>query len=191
MLLRSLVAIALAAVPVPAAPQEATPASPLPLVICPKLQGSMRGSAFRVGAHLLLTAKHVTAEAPCSIEGDAMHVTYKGPDSDYAMLSDDRTGAFFKVDCGGFVEGKEYVALGHARGLDQITAVPLTATGEYHDNGDAILVGIMTAIPGQSGGPIVDPDTGKAVGIVSASNFEHGLSFAGEVKDTPVCKTAA
>ena len=102
------------------------------------------------------------------------------------MLGGD-DGPFLKVDCGGFVRGRKYVAIGYARGIDTPTLVEMVGTGASQD-GQAILAGMLTVIPGQSGGPIIDEETGKVVGLVNAENFEEGLSFSVQLKDTPICK---
>jgi hypothetical protein len=168
-------------------------ADPIPKVACP--DGS--GTAFRVGPHLLLTAKHVATHKGCTIDGQPMKVAWVSPTSDVALLSDDRSGRFLHVDCGGFVQGRTYAALGYARGLDQITRVEMVAIGEAvgvrlegkpQSGPMGVLVGVFTSVPGQSGGPIVDAMTGDATGIVSGGNFEVAVSVSVALRDTPICK---
>lgn len=155
---------------------------PVPLVIC----GNSSGSAFRIGPNLMLSVKHVTRLNGCMIDGQPQHLIYSSPKADFSMLRDQRAARWIKVDCRGFVAGRHYFAIGHARGLDQLTTVELIATGAY-DDGMAVLAGIMTAQPGQSGGPIIDAETHQVVGTVNAANWEEGTTFSVELKQTPVC----
>jgi hypothetical protein len=178
--------LALALLSTPAIPQTAAqvfiPAATVPLVDCTY----SAGSAFRIGPHLLLSVNHVTSGLQCKIDGQYIRIEYKSRKSDFTELSDDRSGPWLRVDCGGFVAGREYLAIGHARGIEPLTTVKLTGTG-YHDGNMARLVGIFTAQPGQSGGPIIDAETGAVVGTVNAANWEHGATFSVELKGTPVC----
>lgn len=176
------------------------PLDPIPLVICGVGQDAPKATAFRVDAHTLVTARHVVLKAPCTIAGEPMQVTYTSTQSEYAILRDDRPGRALHVDCGGFVQGRHYTALGHARGLEEVTPVDVLALGparsvtvanskgEENLIGMELLVGIFTTIPGQSGGPLVDKETGDAVGIVSGGNFEEGISSAVPLSITPLCK---
>jgi hypothetical protein len=70
--------------------------------------------------------------------------------------------------------------------LDQLTTVELEGTGQT-TNGYAILKGISVVIPGQSGGSIIDAETGKAVGMVNAYDMAKGLSYSIPLSATPVC----
>jgi sulfur relay (sulfurtransferase) DsrF/TusC family protein len=54
----------------------------------------------------------------------------------------------------------------------------------------AILEGVWTVIPGQSGGAVLDPDTHKVVGVVNTYDMEGGLSGSVELKRTSVCRNA-
>lgn len=145
------------------------------------------GTAFRVGPSIMLSVNHVTAgPAKCFIGRSPIKVTYASPDADFSMLEGDE-GPSLKIDCGGFVKGRKYVAIGYARGRDYLTTVELTGTGVKQD-GWSVLTGMLTVIPGQSGGPILDEETGKVVGTVNVENFEQGMSGSVALKDTPICK---
>jgi V8-like Glu-specific endopeptidase len=145
------------------------------------------GSAFRVGNGLLLSVNHVTNSGQCLIDGKAIDIKYKAPKADFSMLKGD-PGPFLKVDCGGYVKGRKYIAAGYARGLNHITLVELAATGETDpDSGQSILMGIFSVVPGQSGGPIFDEETGEVVGVINAENYEEGLSWSVPLSDTPLC----
>jgi hypothetical protein len=63
----------------------------------------------------------------------------------------------------------------------------MVATGKYADAGMAALVGVFTAQPGQSGGPIIDAETHKVVGTVNAADWESGATFSVELRGTSIC----
>jgi hypothetical protein len=163
----------------------------IPEVICPGSDYTSAGSAFRVGPDgLLLSVNHVTSDHNCAIDGKPINIAYASRTEDFSELLGDE-GPYLQIDCGGFVKDRRYIAFGHARGLPEVASVDLVATGLHAPNGQALLSGILAVIPGQSGGPIVSADTGKVVGVVNAENYEEGLSWSLELKDTPVCRHAA
>lgn len=186
-MLKLLFAASVALASSPAIPQTQArvfiPVDTVPLVDC----ATTAGSAFRIGPHLLLSVNHVVSGTRCQISGQPIHVDYKSRKADFAELSDSRDGQWLKVDCGGFVAGHEYLAIGHARGIDELTSVKLVGTG-FNDDGMARLTGVFTAQPGQSGGPIIDAETGEVVGTVNAANWEYGVTFSVELRGTWVCK---
>lgn len=187
MIVKALAAAGLLAAPVPAQ-SPVVEQSPVPLVICPLPFGYSAGTAFRVSAHLLLSVKHVTsASSACQIDGQKINVVYTGEDQDFSILIDPRPGKFLRVDCGGYIAGRKYIALGHARGLDQLTTVEMIATGRVR-GGFNELRGIFTVVPGQSGGAILDAETGRVVGTVNVYDMPTGTSGSVALKDTPVCK---
>jgi hypothetical protein len=144
------------------------------------------GSAFRIGPHLLLSVAHVVNNSGCKIDGEPVHVLYTH--GDFAILSDDREAkSFIQVDCAGFRLGKRYLVVGHARGRDELTVVPVVGTG-FHDRGTALLGGIFTAQPGQSGGVVLDEETMMAVGTVNTADWESGISGSVELKGTSICR---
>lgn len=156
-------------------------------VICPETGGWSAGTAFRVGpSGIILSVNHVTKPGTCQINGKPIKVSYASPDSDFSMIDGD-SGDYLKVDCGGFVKGRTYLAVGYARGAPFLTTVELQATGQSAD-GFAILTGMLTVIPGMSGGAIISADTGKVVGMVNVYNFEEGWSGSVELKGTPICQ---
>ena len=168
---------------------SATPAPPpqpmIPKVVCPTVFAVSMGTAFRVSPHLLVSVRHVTNWPVCEIDGQAIK-SWNDPDKDFSLIADDRAGPFLKVDCGGFVKGRKYIAVGHARGLDQLTIVEMIATGITR-GGFYALSGIFTVVPGQSGGPIIDAETGKVVGTVNTYDAANGLSGSIELKGTALC----
>lgn len=145
------------------------------------------GTAFRVGpTGLMLSVNHVTSEPNCVIGGKPINLAYASPRSDFSELQGDE-GPYLSIDCGGYVKGRKYLSIGFARGVSPATVIELEATGE-HNGGQAILTGMVPVIPGMSGGPIIDEQTGRVVGVNNAENFERGLSWSLELKATPLCK---
>jgi hypothetical protein len=184
-MLRSLLAAALVIVPAPAVPQT-TPVPSVPKVICRQEHGYSAGTAFRVGPHLLVSVNHVTSAGKCEIDSQPIQILYASTKADFSILSDDRSGKWLRVDCGGFVQGRKYVAVGHARAMDELVLVPMVATG-LTDGHLSILAGVFTAQPGQSGGPIMDAETGRVVGTVNTAEWSRGLTGSVELKGTSIC----
>jgi len=167
--------------------QVVIPETAIVQVICPVTGGWSAGTAFRVGpTGITLSVNHVTKIGTCEIDGKPIGHVWASPTSDFSMI-DGTPGPSLKIDCGGFVKGKTYLAIGYARGAPFLTTVALQATGQKA-NGFAVLVGIFTMIPGQSGGPLIDAETGKVVGTNNVYNMEQGWSGSVPLSDTPVCK---
>ena len=192
MIVKALVGAALLLAPFPVAPSIplSIDSDAIPKVICPVfagpvLRGISYGSAFRVGGNLLLSVKHVTSVGNCIIDGQPITVRYESPDQDFSILSA-TPGPRIPIDCGGFHKGQHIIAIGHARGRDELTTIALTATGVKADGLD-VLFGVFTVIPGMSGGVLVDADTGRAVGTVNRYDPGPGLSMSQSLKDTPIC----
>lgn len=164
----------------------AVPRAAIVQVVCFGKDMVTSGTAFRIGNGLLLSVNHVTSTPNCYIQGKPIDLKWKSPKEDFSMLGGD-DGPFLTVDCGGFIKGRRYAAIGYARGLDTPAIVEMVATGDTED-GFAVLIGLVTVIPGQSGGPIIDETTGRVVGTVNAENFEEGLSFSVPLSATPICK---
>ena len=144
-----------------------------------------RGSAFRVGPHILLSVAHVTSIGGCEINGVPIKVIRT--QGDFAELySDDVADKWLKVDCGGFRKGHLYTAIGFARGMPFQTTIDVTDTGSAL-SGFERLWGVFTVIPGQSGGAMIDPETGKVVGTINVYDAGRGNSGSIPLKDTPVC----
>ena len=162
----------------------------IPQVVCLGKGFIDSGTAVRVGADgLTLSVNHVTSSGTCFINGKQINLTYKSPTSDFSMIKGE-AGPYIPIDCGGYVAGHKYLALGHARAWSAVTPVELTATGKT-DHGQYELSGMWVVVPGMSGGPILDMDTGLVVGVVNMEDFEDGLSWSVALKDTPVCKSGA
>jgi hypothetical protein len=179
--------VALAAFPLVSATQSGIVAIAHPEIVRVDCE-TTRGTAFRIGPNLLVTAAHVSSGESCKINGEPIHIIRQG-EGDFALLASARRGPWLKVDCGGYIKGRQYVALGYARGLNTQTSIDLEATGEQVF-GMARLWAVFNAIPGQSGGPIEDADTGRPVGIVNTYNAARGDTGSVELRDTAVCRNA-
>ncbi len=147
------------------------------------------GTAFRISPTLLLSVAHVTKQKGCGIGKNL--ITQISEEGDFSVVSDGAKGQpWLTVDCGGFVKGRQYVAVGYARGLTTITEVELAAEGTS-SGGFAVLRGVFTVVPGQSGGPVLDKETRRPVGTVNAYDPFKGYSAATALKDTTICKGSA
>jgi hypothetical protein len=146
------------------------------------------GTAFRTSPHRAITVAHVIENGGCFIEGEPFTVLYRW--HDFAILELPKPGKWMRLDCDGFVPGRTYVARGYARGRKTLTDVQITATKErwLSISGNLVVFNdIFTVIPGQSGGPIIDPATGKAVGTVNLYDSRGGRSAGMSLKDTVAC----
>jgi hypothetical protein len=178
---------------VSASPPNMTPAevpSSMQLVLYPLIhkvscdEGS--GTAFRVGSNHWLSVAHVATLSHCAIDGSKVTTTEIDGAHDFARMdtTDKRSG--FRVNCGGFVPGHWYWAIGHAKGLPFQTAIALYATYAKSPDGKRVLIGEYAVIPGMSGGPVLD-DAGQVVGTVNAYIVGTTVSLSRELKDTSVC----
>jgi hypothetical protein len=190
MIAKALSALMLALVPVSATPRMML-ADSLELVNYPMvhrvdcLEG--RGSAFRVGGVHWLSVAHVTALHACSIDNQPITVTEQDGKRDFARLDAGIMPANgFKINCGGFIPGHWYYAVGFPHGGAIQVALALYATYAKSSDGRRILLGDYTVIPGMSGGPIMD-ETGAVVGTVNAYIPGTPISLSRELKDTSVC----
>jgi hypothetical protein len=188
MIVKSLVAAFAVALSAPAITQVSPYVSDPRIVRVDCLTG--RGSAVKVGPNTFLSVHHVTNGGICSIGGKLIEVVQAVPSQDFSIItvpSPQNDGV--RIDCDGFKAGREYLAVGFARGLDIQTAVELTGTGRFDSPKKwAILTGVATVIPGQSGGAMFDRRTGKLVGMVNVYDMQRGWSGSRELKDTSVCK---
>ena len=164
------------------------PDSAIPKVTCSIKDGTTAGSAVRISKTYLVTAAHVI-DGVCEIAGQPIKIAYKSRKADFAILEDHRPGSIMKVDCKGYVAGREYEAVGHARGRDELTTVILSSIGfNYKDTPTlSMLTGIFTVQPGQSGGAIKSRETGWIVGVINTGDWANGISGSVELKRTSIC----
>jgi len=206
-MLTRLLAASLALVSVPAIPQ-ATPMTPAKLIkLLPRsepLQPDVvfqdyplvkrvdciegRGSGFRVGENHMFTAAHVASLTNCMIEQMPISVTEQDDLNDFASFDvADGVPHGLAIDCDGYKPSHWYWAIGYAMGRNTQTAVQVYATIFFDPDGQRILIGHHAFVPGMSGGPVIDPDTGKVVGIVNAYDPANGISISSELKFTSAC----
>lgn len=143
------------------------------------------GTAFRVDHDTMVSAAHVTALGPCKIRGKSYQLTEQNGALDFSTVHLEGAG-HIRIDCGGYIPGRWYYAVGYANAAPWQTIVPIYATVLKHDlTGQRILRNMV--IPGMSGGPVLS-DQGAVVGIVNARNADFDVSFSRELKDTSLCK---
>lgn len=148
------------------------------------------GTAFRVAKDYWLTVSHVTNAGGCTVDGEPIKDLWRHPSKDFSIFFlSPRKGRALAIDCGGFVRGRQYVAIGHARGLKEQTTITVVATGETRE-GFGVLRGVFTVVPGQSGGVLIDKETRKAVGAINVYEPRQGWSGGIALRDTPVCAHA-
>lgn len=145
------------------------------------------GTAFRVGVTRFISVAHVTSAKGCTINGQPIYATAE--DGDFSTFSAAVYGGRpMKVDCGGFRPGRWYYAVGHARGWSWQTTLPLYATYAKAYNGMRMLLGSPTVIPGMSGGPLIDAETGAVAGTINAYRSDQPISYSRELRDTSICR---
>lgn len=144
-----------------------------------------KGTAFYISEHIMVSVEHVTSGAACFVGNKPFKVL--STQDDFSVIRPEaQSKKWLRIDCGGFVPGRKYLAIGHARGLPTLTEVELTATADTIQ-GLTILEGVFTVVPGQSGGPVVDAATGRVVGTINRYNAPTGQSGSVELKGTSVC----
>lgn len=150
-----------------------------------------RGTAFRVGSRAFYSVNHVTSARGCMIDGMPVTVTFADKGRDFSVL---RVGAEkpggIKPNCGGFVDGEIYYAVGHARGeyRQRMVAVRYSsmATKMYPWREFGVLIGAEAFIPGMSGGPVLTV-SGEVVGTINGYSPITGVSFSQPLSGTAVC----
>lgn len=147
-----------------------------------------RGSAVKIGPRILLSVAHVTDGDNCKING--LPITVLGKKDDFSIISieSEPFDRWLKIDCGGFVGGRKYTAIGFARGLPYQTTVDVQSMGDRIWGFDR-LWGVFTVIPGMSGGAFIDSETGNMVGMVNVYDARVGHSGSIPLKVTSICRS--
>ena len=144
------------------------------------------GTAFEAGGQMISVA-HVTNGGTCKIYDSAvLSVQVEGLDLSTAHGS----VKGYRINCGGFVLGENYWAVGYANSVPVQRVVHLIGTGVLNRRKMAVLLGDPSVIPGMSGGPIINAQ-GEVVGTVNAYLPGKPISYSQEMKGTALCKGIA
>ena len=144
-----------------------------------------RGTAFRIEGGTLSVA-HVTKLTNCTIDGQPITAS-QDTGLDFSTVASANKGGF-KINCGGFVPGQWYFAVGYARGWKWQTMVMLMATYAT-ESGQQELLGPPQVIPGMSGGPVLNA-AGEVVGTVNRYHNYFPLSYSQPLKGTSLCSAS-
>lgn len=142
-----------------------------------------RGTAFAIRGGKRLSVAHVTNISGCKIDGEPVHAT-RDEGVDFSVIEAAEHNGF-PINCEGFRPGQWYFAIGYARGWQWQTMVMILATFQNAE-GQTVLIGPPTVIPGMSGGPVLN-SAGEVVGTVNRYNDSFALSFSQPLKGTSVC----
>ena len=167
------------------APERLGPTDLYPQVRQVACAGSLR-TAFRIKGGKLVSVNHVTRAQACSIDGLPIGRVDADPDLDFSVIEAAGQNGF-PISCEGYKPGQWYFAIGFAKGYRWQTMLMVLATFQKSANGQQILIGVPTFIPGMSGGPVLNAK-GEVVGTVNAYNSIFGLSFSRPLSDTALCK---
>ena len=85
------------------------------------------GTAFRVaGPGAYTSVNHVTEMHDCKVDGEPLRTVYADKQLDFSSSRVTSQGDWLKINCGGFLPGQVYMAVGYARGTQGQRAVFLT-----------------------------------------------------------------
>ncbi len=163
--------------------------------------GTSNGAGFLVdrARGWILTNAHVagygTGDIQVSFKGHdyvTVKPTYVDPELDFAIVQIDKEeipseATEAKLDCAGIsLNGLAVAAFGHPHGLTYSASRGIISKVRYYNGVDWVQTDAAVN-PGNSGGPLIELDTGEVVGInaMRLKNTE-GLNFA--VPSKPICK---
>ena len=164
--------------------------------------GTFHGAGFLVDRETgwILTNAHVsgrgTGDIEISFKGQDFidaELLYADPDLDFSVLHVEKdlipaAALEAELDCGSKqLSGTEVAAFGHPHNLHFSASRGIISKVRFYQGRDWVQLDAAVN-PGNSGGPLIDLDSGKVVGINSMSIKDaEGLNFA--VPMPPVCKT--
>lgn len=148
-----------------------------------------RGTAFKIESGQWLTARHVSANGGCTLNGRRVYQAHADQVGDFAIIDigDSSTGGL-KVDCGGFRDGEWYHGIGFGKGVQQSKSVRHSAFHSMLWGRSFAVLMANRFVPGMSGGPVLN-SAGEVVGIANAYGIEQRISFSRELKRTKLCQS--
>ena len=167
------------------------------LLRCRTNKGVARGTGFIIARNVMVTANHVSSGRECSDASRGRTITpfIENYPTDFSLL----TGNFgidaqLPYSCGGMVEGRRYISIGFRNGTTLVQNTVLSSIKQNIKLTDGSMIFNLrrvqgTIIPGMSGGPVADYETGIIVAINTATNFQ-GVGWVRELGDTPLCGKA-
>ena len=163
--------------------------------------GTTNGAGFLIdkARGWILTNAHVsgygTGDIEASFKGQdyvKVHPTYLDPELDLAIVQIAQEdipseASEAKLDCGGrTLNGLAVAAFGHPHGLTYSASRGIISQVRYYNGVDWVQTDAAVN-PGNSGGPLIELDTGDVVGINAMGLKDtEGLNFAVPAK--PICK---
>lgn len=149
---------------------------------------SATGTAFKIADGRWISARHVSINGGCKVNGKPIHVAHAEPDGDFSIIDfgENEPGGL-EVDCDGFKDGEWYHGVGHAWGYPRPSTKAVKHSAFYSLFGGAL--SILTGnrfVPGMSGGPVID-QRNRVVGVVNAFGLKDRISFSRQLKDTELC----
>lgn len=150
------------------------------MVYCQRPQGSLTGTAFKVGVSTYITAHHVVAGGTCYVAGEPVEVTTLDPKHDYATFIGPASPAMLRPSCDKVAPGMVYAARGYPGGAGYNIFTPWLAIRSVW-GGFNVFAG--EAIGGMSGGPLLAPD-GRVAGVVVMKLPARAISLS----NTGYCK---
>jgi hypothetical protein len=167
-------------------PVEKVPYSSIKLIRC----GRASGTVFQIAPRVLMSAAHVTRNGPCSVDGVPLEIRLEDNALDYALIRG-TIGKPMTLLCKEMKRGRTYHGIGYAGGRYRMDSRLFAESRTEADVEGTSYSGMMRfrggAIPGMSGGPIID-GSGRVAAIVNASSSELSTALGRSVKDTITCR---
>lgn len=139
------------------------------------------GTAFHIGGGKYVSADHVTDLPFCSINGQPIKVIKSDDSDDVSLIEGPVIKARLTLSCGRFRPNQHYIFVGYPAPNVKLE-LPVEAT-EFDHPSDGMTSFIGEAIPGMSGGPVINRD-GDVVGTAN----KRWPARSRELKDTFLCR---